>query len=170
MIDVLLSDLVTVESEGVLRSVFSDLSPDTALSRAVEREAGSRVSERLTAMGDLPVGGAVITPGGELPAGFLIHVAIQSQEEPVTEAGTRAALQNGLRRAEEWGLETLALPPLGTGAGNLDAETSASLMVPIILDHLRAFDHPGRVTIVVGSEYEEDVFLQAVEAAEPKDS
>jgi O-acetyl-ADP-ribose deacetylase (regulator of RNase III) len=165
MIEVLLADLVAVEAEGILRSVSSDLTSDTALSRALELAAGSGVVERLSAMGDLPVGGAVITPAGDLNASFLIHAVIQSPEEPVTATGTRLALQNGLRRAEEWGLETLALPPLGTGAGNLDAEASAGFMVPLLQDHLLSFHHPGRVTLVVGSEYEEDVFRQAVEVA-----
>ena len=58
----------------------------------------------------------------------------------------------------EWGLETLALPPLGTGAGNLDAEDAAGVMVPVLLEHMRDADFPAHVTIVVESEYERDVF------------
>ena len=96
----------------------------------------------IQAMGDLPVGAAVITPGGKLEAAFLIHVVLQSSEEPVTSEGLRAALKNGLRRAAEWGLESMALPPLGTGAGNLDAQEAAAVMVPILADHLLSSENP----------------------------
>jgi serine/threonine-protein kinase len=129
-------------------------------------EAGAVVAERLRATGSLPVGAAVITPGGDLPVAFLIHVVVQSAEEPVRKEGVRLALQNGLRRAQEWGLDSLALPPLGTGAGNLGAEESAEVMVPLLLDHLQRFQHPREVVIAVVDEYENEVFRRAVERGE----
>ncbi len=164
MIRVVLSGPTEVESEVILRSVSSDLEADTAFSRELEIRAGPGVSERLQAMGELPVGAAVITQGGDLSAGFVIHVVLQSMEERVTSTGLRSALQNGLRRAEEWGLETLALPPLGTGVGSMDAEEAAAVMVPLISDHLRGSENPREVLIVVGTGYERDVFAQAVES------
>jgi len=152
-------------TESLLRSVSSELEPDTAESRDLEVGAGAVVADRLRAMGSLPVGAAVITPAGGLPAAFLIHVVLQSSEEPVRKEGVRLALQNGLRRAQEWGLESLALPPLGTGAGNLEAEEAAEAMVPIIQEHLQRFEHPREVVITVSNDYERDVFLRAVELA-----
>ncbi|MFH1764717.1 MAG: macro domain-containing protein [Gemmatimonadota bacterium] len=166
MIRVVLSGPENVESEAILRSVSSDLGPDTTFSRELEIRAGPGVAERLQALGELPVGAAVITPGGELSVGFIIHVVLQSVEERVTPQGLRSALHNGLRRAEEWGLKTLALPPLGTGAGNMDADEAAAIMVPLISDHLQRSENPREVLIVVGTGYERDVFAQAVESVQ----
>ena len=90
----------------------------------------------------------------------------QSTDEPVHLDGLRSALRNGLRRAQEWGLSSLVLTPLGTGAGNLEAEESASVMVPLIQHHLKGSEFPSDVTIAVSGEYEKDVFLRAVEAAQ----
>jgi len=163
MIRVVRCGLVDAAAECLLRSVSSEMEPDTSWSRNVEREAGATIAERLRSMGSLPVGAAVITPGGDLPAAFLIHVVLQSAEDPVRKEGVRLALQNGLRRAQEWGLESLALPPLGTGAGNLGVEEAAEVMIPLLLQHLQRFDHPREVTLVVASEYEEDVFRRAAE-------
>ena len=165
MIRVVLSDPSSVDSEAILRSVSSDLAADTTFSRELELRAGSELSDRLRAMGELPVGAAVITPGGDLPVPFIIHAVLQSAEEPVRAKTVSSALQNGLRRAQEWGLESLALSPLGTGAGNLDAEESASVMVPLIAKHLETSEHPREVIIVVGNEYEEEVFLREVDRA-----
>ncbi len=71
------------------------------------------------------------------------------------------ALRNGLRRADEWGVEALTLPPLGTGAGNLDAEAAAAVMVPILREWLLSDRQPRRIVIVVESEYEREAFERA---------
>ena len=109
-------------------------------------------------MGEVPVGGAVITPGGALQADFLVHVVVQSGEEPVTASGVRKALVNGLRHACRLGVETMAIPPLGTGAGNLDAEAAADVMVPVLREHLEREDYPRHVLVMVTTAYEMETF------------
>ena len=86
-------------------------------------------------------------------------------DQPVTADGVRRALSNGLRRAVEWEIETLAVPPLGLGAGNLDAEEAAGIMVPVPVDHLRTARHPREVFVVVESDYEREAFERALAAA-----
>ena len=164
MIRVVRAEIQAVTAEGILRSVFADLTADTPGSRDLELRAGSEVTDRLQAMGGLPVGAAIITPGGEVDAAFMIHVVLQSPDEAVHIEGLRSALVNGLRRAQEWSLETLAMPPLGVGAGNLEMEQSASVMVSVIMEHFQRYTYPQEVIITVASEYEEDVFHHAVEA------
>ena len=156
-------DLPTTEAEGMLRSVGSDLEPLTAMCRNLELRAGAEIAERLRNVGELPPGGAVVTPGGALPAAFLIHVALRSGDEPVTGSVLRRALQNGLRRASELEIQTLALPPLGTGAGNLEAETSASIMISTLREHMAEASHPAQVVIVAANAYEQGVFERELE-------
>lgn len=162
MIEVRLDDLAFVEAGALLRPVSSDWSAITVASRRIEMLMGARVRARLDAMGELPVGGAAITPGGDLGVPFLIHVVLQSPEQNATAELVRRALLNGLRRAAEWGIETLALPPLGTGAGNLDAETAAGAMIPVILEHQAKSPYPRDVVIIVENEYEKAVFESAL--------
>lgn len=170
MIQVRRVGLTEVEAEGLIRSISAELDPITSVSRDLEKGAGQGVSDRLHAMGVLPVGAAVITPGGELGVPFLIHVVLQSSEEPVMKEVVRLALQNGLRRAREWGLDTLAVPVLGIGAGNLSVEESAEAMIPLIQEHLRMFESPRKVVVAVSNEYEEEVFNRAVDLARRKSS
>jgi len=164
MIRVVLSDPDGLEVDAILRSVSAAMDPDTPFSSDLARRAGPEVSDRLRAMGDLPVGAAVITPAGSLPIPFLIHVVLQSMEEPVSSDGVRAALLNGLRRAGEWGLRTVAVPPLGTGAGNIDAQEAAEAMIPVIRDHCAGSENPQEVLIVAATPYEREVFEKAAEA------
>lgn len=158
MIEVRRADLITSDAECILRSVSSNLEPLTAIGREVGAAAGEALLARIEQMGDLPVGGAVITPAGELSASFIVHVALQSYDEPVSPGSLRKALQNGLRHAARMGIETLALPPLGTGAGNLDAEAAAGVMFEVLHEHLEDDEYPKRVTVIVATEYEWEAF------------
>ncbi len=163
MIRVVVGDLALQATEGLLRPIRADLTPTTAAGRNVEERAGEVMTQRLERMGVLPVGGAVITPGGMLDSAFVIHAVVASGEEPETAHTTERALRNGLRRATEWGLVSLALPPLGLGVGMVDAEDVARDLVASLVDHLDAGQPPLELTIVVANAYEEEVFSRAVE-------
>ncbi len=158
MIDVALGTLAETPASALLNPVDAQWQAATPVARRVELAAGAELDAQRLALGELPVGSAAITSAGELPAQFLIHVVVRSREEPVSPGGIRRALQNGLRRAVEWGIQDLALPPLGTGAGNLDAEEAAAVMLPVLREHMRAAAHPERVRIVVESPYELEAF------------
>jgi O-acetyl-ADP-ribose deacetylase (regulator of RNase III) len=158
MIEVVQGDISHLRASGILRPVSAEWDPVTTAARRIEIASGPQLIEQCEKLGDLPVGSAVLTSAGALDADYVVHAIVRSVDEPVSESTIYRALQNALRRCEEWGIETLAIPPLGTGAGNLDAEESASIMVPVLLEHMRGADHPAHVSIVVESDYEEDVF------------
>ncbi len=143
---------------ALLRSVSDRLEPITPLERRLEEEGGDEVRRRLRELGELPLGGAVVTPGGGLPVPLVIHVVIRSAVAPVSEAGVVRALQNGLRQAAEWGVEVVAMPPLGTGAGNLDAEAAAQALHEAFRRHRLESLLPREVVLFVGGDYEADAF------------
>lgn len=163
MIEVRLADLAEVQVGAVMRPVSSDFSPVTPAMRRLDQAAGPAVEAQCARMGELPVGSAVITVGGGLLADFIVHIAVRSPEENATGAGVRRGLQNGLRRLVEWEIDSAAVAPLGTGAGNLDAEESAEVMVGVLSEHLRTAAYPSRVVVVVEDPYQQDVFSAAVE-------
>lgn len=163
MISIRIADLEIVSTQAVFRAVRWDLQPLTPGGRRVGSGAGEAIIERLEQMGDFPIGGAVVTPAGDLDADFIIHLVIESVEEPVTETGVRKALTNGLRQACAWGVESVALPVLGTGAGCLDAETSARVMLPVLKAFVDSGESLREATVVVANEYEKAAFEGVVE-------
>ena len=164
MIDVILGDIATIRANGILRPVSAEWDPVTPAMRRLELAAGPGVAEQCARVGDLPIGSAVITAAGGANADFLVHVIVRSVTEPVSESIVQRGLQNALRRCVEWGIETLAVPAIGTGAGNLDPEDAAQLMVPILLDHMAEAEFPTRVLLVADSEYERDAFEQLLKS------
>lgn len=166
MITVRVGRLDEADTEGLLRPVRSDLSGMTGASRRVDAGAGEAMRARLEGMGDLPVGAAVVTPGGDLRVAFIIHAVLESPEESLTAVGVQRALTNGLRRARDWEMASLALPPLGLGAGTLDADGVAGMVVEALVEHQREGAAPTDLVLLVESGYEEDLFRRLLAAAQ----
>lgn len=163
MIQVTREPLARIRVDGVVRPIRSDLTPVNATSRDLWTAAGKAVAERLSNVGSLPVGGAIITPGGALPSDFVIHVVVMSDDEPQTSTTVQRALQNGLRRASDFGMSSLAVPMLGIGVGNTEPETGARALVEILYNHLDEGRPPRELLISVPSSYEASLFEPLVE-------
>jgi O-acetyl-ADP-ribose deacetylase (regulator of RNase III) len=166
VIAVRVADLAEAVVTAVLRPVSAEWMAVTPAMRRLELAAGAELEAQCRALGELPVGTAVVTSAGALPAEFVVNLVVRSVEQPVSVVGVQRALRNGLRRVEEWGFGSLAVPPLGTGAGNLDAEQSAEAMVPILLEHLRTTERSLRIEIVVDTDYERDAFSRELGRSE----
>jgi O-acetyl-ADP-ribose deacetylase len=158
MIRILHAEVADTDAAAILRPVSAEWDPVTPATRRLELAAGMGLVEELRRLGDLPVGSAIMTGAGQLKAEFMVHVVVRSVDEQVTEAIVRRGLQNGLRRLAQMRVESVAMTPLGTGAGNLDPEESAREMIPILLDHLASGGEPSRIDLIVDSDYEKDVF------------
>ncbi len=162
MIRARIGRLGETQAEAILRPVRSDLEALTPESRALALEAGAAVAAQLQSFGEVPPGSALITPAGELGAAFLIHAVLQAPDTPVTETIVHQALEHGLRRTEEWSIASVALPPLGNGAGQLDTERVCAIMVPTLQRHVKASDGEFSVDLVLSNDYELDVFRSAL--------
>jgi O-acetyl-ADP-ribose deacetylase len=162
MIEVRLAELAEVKAEAVLRPVSCDFAPVNPAMRRFDRLAGPAVAEQCSRLGELPLGSAAITAAGDIAAGYIVHVAVRSVDQAATPAVVQRGLLNGLRRLEEWGIRSVAMAPLGTGAGNLDAEESATAMLPVLVDHMRSTDHIEKAVLVVEDAYQETAFRAAV--------
>lgn len=158
MITVVIGGLADQTCAGLMRPVRSDLEPLTPGSRDVGIRAGQAVTDRLDQLGSVPVGGAVITPGGGLDADFLIHAVTMDEVESQSTMTVQRAVRNGLRRAVEWEFTSLALPPFGLGVGDMGAEDAARVLVELLVDHLDEGHPPLEIVIAVSNEYEESVF------------
>jgi O-acetyl-ADP-ribose deacetylase (regulator of RNase III) len=166
MISVRVGRLEETETEGLLRPVRSDLSGISGASRRVDSGVGEKVRARMDGMGELPVGGAVVTPGGNLRVAFVIHAVLESPEESISTFGVQRALVNGLRRAREWEMASLSLPPFGLSAGALEPEEVAGMVVEVLLDHVREGGPPAELVIVVETTYEEELFRRLLASAQ----
>jgi len=166
LIRVVQTPLTTVDVDAVVRPVRSDLGAVSSVGRDLERGAGEEVGARLAQTGVVPVGGAIMTPAGRLPCAFLIHAVVMSEEEPQTATTVQRALANALGRAADWGLESLALPPIGIGVGMTEPDVQARALVDILQAHIAGGQPPLDILIAVTSTYEVDLFEGLIDGSE----
>ena len=162
MIEVRTDDLAFVTADAIARPVDAELRATTPLMRRLEVAGGETLARHLRVNEPLAVGSAVVTPAGALGVELLIHGVVSSDTEPVTRTSVRQAVSSALQRAADWGIEHLALPPFGIGAGNLDVEESAELIADAIRRHRQSAKFPTTITIVVETAFEHDVFERLV--------
>jgi len=166
VIAVIRGELADLDVDAVLRPVSAEWEAVTPAMRRLELAAGPELRAYCQRLGEPPVGSALITPAGALRARFMVHVVVRSVAEPVTENAVRRGLRNGLRRLQEWGIARVAMPAIGTGAGNLDAEDVARIMLDEYYDHAVTADFPTALTIAAESEYELQAFQRQLAARE----
>lgn len=162
MIQVVVGDLAFVTADALVRPTTTRLEPTSSALRNLERLAGPGFQQQLTLRRELAVGAAIVTGGGELDAEFVIHAVLRGPDEGVSEHGVRRALLSALQRAADWQFPTIAMPPLGTGPGNLVIERTATIAADVLIPHLAEQPFPADVVIVVGSEEEKAVFDAAL--------
>ncbi len=158
MIDVRVDDLVFAEGDAIAWPVTAELRATTPLLRRVEAAGGSRLAAQLRVQEPLPVGSAVVTGAGDLAVELLVSAVIMSDTEPVSPASVRRAFTSALQRAVDWQIGHLLCPPFGLGAGNLGLEESAELMVEAIVRHRARVAFPERVTVIVETPLEQEIF------------
>jgi len=106
----------------------------------------------------LPVGEAVATVAGDLPAKWVIHTVAPNRHAGQTDPGLlAAAYTHSLDVAVDLGCRTVAFPALGAGVYGWDAATAAQVAVRAVLEHPRTGIE--RVRFVLFNQPVHDAFL-----------
>jgi len=155
LIRVVVDDLGFLEVDAVVRPANDTLEPVSSASVRLDHLAGEELRSQRRVHAALEVGSAVVTAGGDLAAPFVLHIVIRSQAENVTRAALARALSSAWHRAAEWELARVALPLVGTGAGQLSPEDAVVLLVES-LQQVEAGGHPQDVLLVVDGERERE--------------
>jgi O-acetyl-ADP-ribose deacetylase (regulator of RNase III) len=158
VIRVVVDDLAFVTADAIVRPATALLEPTTPALRRLEQVGGAAFWSVLQVERELAVGSAVVTTAGDLTAELVIHAIIRSAAEPVSRDSVRRALTAALQRAADWQLAHVAIPPLGTGAGNLSLDDAAGAMAGALAALATPIPFPRDVTIVAETDEERRVF------------
>jgi O-acetyl-ADP-ribose deacetylase (regulator of RNase III) len=157
VIRVVVDDLAFVAADAIVRPANSLLEPTTAALRRLEQIGGAAFWDQLRTERELAVGSAVVTGAGDLGVELVVHAIIRSPTEAASRDTVRRALTAALQRAADWHLAHLAMPLLGTGAGNLTLEDAADVMGMVLAALPGMAGFPRDVTIVVETDEERAV-------------
>ncbi len=129
MILVVTGDLARQAVDAVVRPADATLAAVGDAAARLDDLGGDRFAAQRRTATPLEAGAAVVTGGGDLPAGFVLHVVVADERGPADRDRIRRALVSAWQRAGDWGLRRVAAPLVGVANGQLTIEESAGLLV-----------------------------------------
>jgi len=124
-------DITNAPVDAIVNAANESLQLGAGVAGAIRRRGGSAIQEECDRIGYCPVGQAVVTGGGNLPAHWVIHAV-----GPVWRGGNAgedallaSAVRAALARAEEVGAKSVALPAISTGVFGYPVERAARISI-----------------------------------------
>src|SRR5713101_7168844 len=99
-------DLTSEKVDAIVNAANSDLILGGGVAGAIRTRGGPTIQKECERIGPIPIGEAVITGGGNLPARHVIHAASMELGGLTGERGLRECTRNSLLRAKENRLES----------------------------------------------------------------
>ena len=168
-IKVLQADITTLDVDAVVNAANTGLRGGGGVDGAIHRAAGPRLPAACRAIGHCDVGDAVVTPGFDLPARWIIHTV-----GPVWRGGGRgepallaSCYRRSLAEARRLGARTVAFPAISCGVYGYPVDAAARIAVATVREELAAHDLPERVLLTAFTPDVERALRSALAAAGP---
>jgi O-acetyl-ADP-ribose deacetylase (regulator of RNase III) len=128
-LEVVEGDIAALEVDAVANAANDHLWMGAGVAGALKRAGGDEIEREAVALGPIPLGSAVATGAGGLPARWVLHGAVMGQDLRTDADLVRRTTASCLRLADELGARSLALPAFGTGVGGFPLDDCARIMV-----------------------------------------
>ncbi len=133
IIEAIQGDITSLSVDAITNAANDHLWMGAGVAGAIKDRGGNAIEHEAMAKGPIPVGSAVETGAGELPAYYVIHGAAMSQDLRTDLQTIARTTRSVLELAEVLRVSSIALPLLGTGVGGLGMDEVARTMVGEIL-------------------------------------
>lgn len=151
------------DMEAVVNSANPNLRMGSGVAGAIHMAAGPELEDYCEPLAPLGRGKAVITPGFNLPNQWVIHAVAESfLDNPGADLVLAQAIDAALRLATEKGIQSLAMPAIGTGVFQCPPELSADYTARALAWHSKNGSSLQRVRICVTTATLKDVFERAL--------
>ena len=124
-------DITRVRVDAIVNAANEALQLGSGVAGAIRVNGGPTIQEECDRIGTCAVGQAVVTPAGKLAAKWVIHAV-----GPVWKGGNSgeemllaSAVLQALRRAEDIGATSVALPAISSGGFGFPLESAAEISV-----------------------------------------
>lgn len=132
-------DITELDTDAIVNAANSALQLGAGVAGAIRAKGGPSVQAECDRIGGCPLGGAVITGGGNLKAKYVIHaVGPRYGIDPAPEKNLKSAIIRSLEVADNHGLKSIAIPAVSTGIYGYPLEDAAEAVISAILEKIGA--------------------------------
>lgn len=143
-------DITDLEVDAITNAANDHLWMGSGVAGAIKARGGQAIEQEAVAKGPVPVGTAVATTAGDLPAKHVIHAAVMGRDLRTDLSTVAVTTRSVLRLAETMSLGSVAMPLLGTGVGGLPIEEVAATMAVVVAQVAHQGGCPGMTVLLVG--------------------
>lgn len=142
MIEVIQGDITKIPVDAIVNAANTSLLGGGGVDGAIHRAGGPEILEDCkkirSKQGGCPVGTAVITTAGKLPAKYVIHTVgpVWNQGKSNEEALLASAYLSSLKLAVEHEVNTIAFPNISTGIYRFPKQRAAEIAMDIVQQFL----------------------------------
>lgn len=122
-------DITERDVDAIVNAANSHLQHGGGVAGAIVRKGGQIIQEESDKIGFVPVGSAVITTAGKLPAKFVIHAVGPRMGEGDEDNKLKNAVLSSLRLASEEGLKSISIPAISSGIFGFPKDRCARILV-----------------------------------------
>lgn len=123
-------DLTELKVDAIVNPANSYGLMGGGVAGAIRKKGGAAIEKEATRQAPIPIGKAVKTTAGSLPARYVIHAPTMTEPAETTDVEkVKKATWAALVCADQSGVKHIAFPGMGTGVGRLEPNEAARAMV-----------------------------------------
>jgi O-acetyl-ADP-ribose deacetylase (regulator of RNase III) len=122
-------DITDRDVDAIVNAANSHLQHGGGVAGAIVRKGGQVIQDESDKIGFTPVGTAVITGAGKLPARFVIHAVGPRMGEGDEDNKLKNAVKSSLMLASEKGLKSISIPAISSGIFGFPKDRCAKILV-----------------------------------------
>ncbi len=135
-IELVQGDITESDTDAIVNAANSQLILGAGVAGAIRSKGGPSIQEECNAIGHCPVGGAVITGGGNLKARHVVHAVGPRQGEGDEEEKLKNATLNSLKVADQNNVKSITFPAISTGIYGFPLDACARIMLTTVKEYL----------------------------------
>jgi O-acetyl-ADP-ribose deacetylase len=135
IIELVEGDITEQDTDAIVNAANQYLQLGSGVAGAIQRKGGVSIQRECDDIGRCPVGSAVITSGGDLPARHVIHAVGPHGDDPDADEMLASATRNSLRVAEQNNLRSISFPAISTGVFGYPIDSCAHIMLSQAIKH-----------------------------------
>lgn len=158
-------DICDLEVDAIVNPANVTLWMATGVGGEIKRAGGDEIEFAAVRQGPASLGDAVVGPAGTLAARYVIHAVSLDRDRRASVAAIERALRSTFSRVRELGIESLAIPALGTGVGGFPLEEAARVTIATVHDELARSPQVRTVILALRGAAAYEVFRKALGSA-----
>ena len=167
VIELATADITTMDVDAIVNAANEALQLGSGVAGAIRQRGGASIQEECDKIGTCAVGQAVVTRAGNLKCKWVIHAV-----GPVWKGGTfgeemllASAVLQALRRGEDIGAKSVALPAISTGVFGFPLEQAAEISAAAARSFAPSAEYVERIVFCLLDDKTRGVFEAALKKA-----